>query len=146
MRKISQANHSTELRSSIPIVAMGLFWAAVLLSARPAEAQQFVYNNFTTPAGIQQNGNAAVTSNGTQQVLRITPALNDQVGTAWYTTPVSLVKGVSTTFRFQISGTTSFNADGFAFVIQNGQFCNRTSGINANEGPFPAGCPSGEGG
>jgi Legume lectin domain len=146
MRKISQANRSTRMFDCRRVVAMGLFCAAVLLSARPTEAQQFVYNNFSSPAGITFNGSAAPASNGTQQVLRITPASNDQVGTAWYTTPVSLVKGFSTTFRFQISGTTSFNADGFAFVIQNGQFCNGTSGATANEGPFPVGCPSGEGG
>ena len=147
MRKIPRVKRSTKMCRLRPAVTIGLFCAAVLLSAFPTGAQQFVYNNFSSPAGIQFNGSAAATSNGMQQVLRITPAALDQVGTAWYTTPVSLVSGFSTTFRFQISGTTSFNADGFAFVIQNGQFCNGTKGVAANEGPFPVNdCPSGEGG
>jgi hypothetical protein len=146
MTRNLQTNRSMKVCASKPLVAIGLLCAVVLVSARPTEAQQFAYNNFNLPAGIQVNGSAAVTSNGTAQVLRLTPAALDQVGTAWYTTPVSLVKGFSTTFRFQLSGTTSFPADGFAFVIQNGQFCNGTSGATANEGPFPGDCPSGEGG
>src|SRR5215467_15170923 len=146
MRKNSQASRSTKMCACRLVVMTGLFCAAVLLSDQPTAAQQFAYNNFNASAGIQLNGSAAVTSNGTAQVLRLTPAALDQVGTAWYTTPVSLVKGFSTTFRFQIGGTTSFHADGFAFVIQNGQFCNGTSGATANEGPFPVDCPSGEGG
>jgi hypothetical protein len=147
MKKMSQVNRFAERCAGRQVVALGLFCAAAVLLIQPAEAQQFVYNNFSSPAGIQFNGSAAVASNGTSQVLRITPAALDQVGTAWYTTQVSLAKGFSTTFRFQISGTTSFNADGFAFVIQNGSFCNMTSGILANEGPlFVGDCPSGEGG
>src|SRR5215467_2845846 len=146
MRKNSQASRSTKMCACRLVVMTGLFCAAVLLSDQPTAAQQFAYNNFNASAGIQLNGSAAVTSNGTAQVLRLTPAALDQVGTAWYTTPVSLVKGFSTTFRFQIGGTTSFHADGFAFVIQNGQFCNGTGGATANEGPFPVDCPSGEGG
>lgn len=147
MSKNSRVNRRVGVCAGAGILALGLFCLTVLLLAQPAQAQQFVYNNFSTPAGIQLNGSAVVTSNDTQQVLRITPAALDQVGTAWRTTPVSLLKGFSTTFRFQISGTTSFNGDGFAFVIQNGSFCNGTSGTTANEGPFPGGdCPSGEGG
>jgi hypothetical protein len=122
-------------------VAIGLFCAAILLSARAAEAQQFVYNNFNTTAGIQLNGSATSTSN----VLRLTPASPDQVGTAWYTTQVSLAKGFSTTFRFQITAGTPSPGDGFAFVIQNGSFCNGTSGTTAILGPFDV-CRSGEGG
>lgn len=148
MRKKAQGNRSTKACACRTFsVAIGLIWAAVLCLAGPAEAQQFVYNNFSSPAGIQLNGSAVVTSNGTQQVLRITPASLDQVGTAWYTTQASLAKGFSTTFRFQIGGGTPSPGDGFAFVIQNGSFCNGTSGVIANEGPFPGGdCPSGEGG
>jgi len=147
MRKISQANRSTRMFDCRRVVAMGLFCAAVLLSARPTEAQQFVYNNFSSPAGITVNGSAMPASNGTQQVLRITPASLHQVGTAWYTTRVSLAKGFSTTFRFQIGGGTPSPGDGFAFVVQNGQFCNTTTGATANETPSPGvDCPSGEGG
>jgi hypothetical protein len=142
-----QANHTTKVWASRPIVVMGLLCAAVLVSARPTEAQQFNYNNFNTSAGIQLNGNAAVANNGVAQVLRLTPAALHQVGTAWNTTPVSVANGFSTTFRFQIGGGTESPGDGFAFVIQNGQFCNGTSGTTANEGSSPGGdCPSGEGG
>jgi hypothetical protein len=119
---------------------LGLFCAAVFLLAQTTQAQQFVYNDFSAPAGIQLNGSAAVVSNGNAQVLRITQASLFQDGTAWFSTTVPLAKGFSTTFRFQIGGTTSFDGDGFAFVIQNGSFCNGTSGILANMGPgFPGG-------
>src|SRR5262252_2904471 len=105
MSKISRAkNRPTKLYATRPVVLMGLFCAALFLPARPAGGQQFVYNNFNIPAGTQLNGSALVTSNGTSQVLRLTPAMLDQVGTAWYATPVSLAQGFSTTFRFQIGG------------------------------------------
>jgi hypothetical protein len=151
MRKNSQQmNHVTKVVSGKRAGMLGLFCAAVFLFTQPAAAQQFVYNDFSAPAGVQLNGSAAVAVNGNAHVLRITPAALDQVGTAWYSTALPLGKGFSTTFRFQIGGTTSFNGDGFAFVIQNGSFCNGTSGNLANMGPgFPGGAcgaQSGEGG
>jgi hypothetical protein len=146
MRKTSQVNRLVKVCAGRQIMALGLFCAAVFLFAQPAEAQQFVYNDFSSPTGIQLNGSAAVTSNGTTQVLRLTPAALDQVGTAWSATTVPLAKGFSTTFRFQITAGTESSGDGFAFVIQNGSFCNGTGGNTANEGPFPVDCPSGEGG
>lgn len=120
----------------------------VFLGSQSLHAQQgFSFPNFSSSTGIQTNGNTAVASNGTAQVLRITPAAQSQIGSAWYTTPLPLAKGFATTFRFQISGTTSFNADGFAFVIQNGSFCNGTSGASAiAPANPPEGCPSGLGG
>jgi len=59
---------------------------------------------------------------GTGAVLRLTPNAFFTSGSAWFTTPQSVSGAFSTTFTFQLSGTSSSgdgNADGFAFVIQN---------------------------
>jgi len=125
--------------------------AALCLGSPPLHAQQvFSFSDFSSTAGLQRNGSTGVANNGTSQVLRLTPASLDQVGSVWYATPLPLSKGFSTTFKFQISGTTSFNGDGFAFVIQNGGFCNGTSGAMAvapTNVQLTAGCTiSGEGG
>ena len=149
MSMSSQANLSAKVCAA-RVITFGLF-CAIFLFALPTRAQQFVYNDFTTTTGITLNGSAAAVTNVSQQhVLRITPASLDQVGTAWYSTPLPMAQGFSTTFQFRIGDTTSFNGDGFAFVIQNGSFCNGTSGNTANMGPgFPGGAcgvQSGEGG
>ena len=147
MSKTSQVNYLEKVCAGV--VVLGLF-CAIFLFTPPTQAQQFVYNDFSTAAGVQLNGSAGLATNGSAHVLRITPAVLDQVGTAWYATALPLAKGFSTTFRFQIGNTTSFNGDGFAFVIQNGSFCNGTAGSTANMGPgFPGGAcgaQSGEGG
>lgn len=148
MSKTSQVIHLEKVCAA-RVVALGLF-CAVFLFTPLAQAQQFVYNDFSTAAGVQLNGSAALATNVNAHVLRITPATLDQVGTAWYATALPLAKGFSTTFQFQIGNTTSFNGDGFAFVIQNGSFCNGTAGNTANMGPGfpggPCGAQSGEGG
>jgi len=118
----------------------------------------FTYNDFTAPEGsnapanLQANCNAGSVGN----VMRLTTTLPAQSGSVWYyggTTDgpqsVSLVNGFTTSFQFQISpanSETNTDADGLAFVIQNGSFppsnapapCsapNGSSGIFAFEGP-----------
>jgi lectin family protein len=107
-----------------------------LIFAPPAHAQNsFTYPPFplTSGAGLQVNGTATV---GTGSLLQLTPALGDQVGSAWYTNPagqgeggaatLALSGGFSTTFTFQFTNPGSDccapGADGIAFVVQNGGF------------------------
>jgi len=56
---------------------------------------------------------------GVATVLRLTPNDFFWAGSAWYNTQQPVSGAFSTTFTFQLSGTTSENADGFAFLIQN---------------------------
>jgi hypothetical protein len=80
--------------------------------AAPAAAQSFDFPNFPNTTGLALNGSASVTGN----LLQLTPAANDQYGSAYYTTPVAVSGGFTTTFTFRISND---GADGFAFIIQN---------------------------
>jgi Legume lectin domain len=59
---------------------------------------------------------------GVAKVLRLTPNQFFWATSAWYTTQQPVSGAFSTTFTFQLSGTTaggSGNADGIAFLIQN---------------------------
>jgi len=52
-------------------------------------------------------------------VLRLTTNSIFQTGSAWFNTPQTVAGTFSTTFTFQLSGTNTYIADGFAFLIQN---------------------------
>jgi hypothetical protein len=70
-------------------------------------------------SGLQTNGSATVLSDGTN-FLQLTPSNFFEDGSAWYTTPVVVTGGFTTTFKFQLSPTAgTCPADGIAFVIQN---------------------------
>ena len=68
-----------------------------------------------TSGAMVLNGNAKLS--GTR--LRLTDGGTAEVASAWYNTPVN-VQQFTTNFSFQITGGTTPQADGFAFVIQNG--------------------------
>jgi uncharacterized repeat protein (TIGR02543 family) len=61
-----------------------------------------------------------MTSSGST-LLRLTPNTNggDWATSAWFNAPQPVSGGFSTTFTFRISNTTTYNADGFAFLVQN---------------------------
>ena len=61
------------------------------------------------------NGNAAL--NGTR--LRITDGGGNEAASAWFNTPINIAH-FTTAFTFQVSGGSSPQADGFAFVLQGG--------------------------
>jgi Legume lectin domain len=116
----------------------------VCLGSLSLHAQGFVFNNFSSTAGLRINRSAGFTTGVATdaQVLRLTPASTFQVGSAWYCgsacdttgTLLPLANGFSTTFKFQLSSPGGIGpADGFAFVIQNGCFVNdpTTCGILA---------------
>ena len=69
--------------------------------------------------------NGVSTLNGTR--LRLTDGNTNEASSAWYNSPLSISQ-FTTSFNFQITGGTSPQADGFAFVIQN----NSTSAL----GPY----------
>ena len=87
----------------------------VMGGVTPVLAQSPNFPNFSSVANLTLNGSAA--QSGT--VLRLTPALTFQDGSAWFNTAQPVAGAFSTTFTFQLSGTSTYTADGFAFLIQN---------------------------
>jgi len=84
------------------------------ISASPLFAQ-IVFNDFSNVGNLARNGSAVQSSN----VLRITPAFSNQVGSAWYVNRQPQTNGFSTTLNFRFTNPTNPPADGIAFVIQN---------------------------
>ncbi len=68
---------------------------------------------FGSTTGLQLNGNAAATGGR----LRLTPAVNDNRGSAFFTT-AQPVGSFVTTFRFEFTPGSNPMADGICFVIQ----------------------------
>jgi len=88
-------------------------------------AHSFTFSDFSSPTNLNFVGDAALSTN----LLRLTPALENQKGAAWYQPLVGVQNGFSTDFTFRISdrggykpdweaGVSNDGADGFAFVIQ----------------------------
>ncbi|MBI2686115.1 MAG: PEP-CTERM sorting domain-containing protein [Acidobacteria bacterium] len=103
---------------------IGLTLAVVL--AGTAAAASFTFADFSNPSGINLVGDAALTANR----LRLTPALENQVGAAWLNNRVNVQGGFVTSFQFQITDRGGYKpdwepnvfndgADGLTFVIQN---------------------------
>lgn len=94
----------------------------VLACAGYAQATTLLYNDFSSTAGLQINGNAAQVGNA----LRVTPANYYNGGSFFSTNTVSLAANASfsTAFRFQFSGPggscdgLGCGADGLVFVVQ----------------------------
>ncbi|KAM3107674.1 PA14 domain-containing protein [Phormidesmis sp. 146-33] len=83
------------------------------------------YSSFTNTAGLELNGNAVQSGSA----LRLTSAVTNQAGSAFFTTPFEIDGNTSfeTRFQFRLSGGQGTNgADGFTFMLQNS-----TAGIDA---------------
>lgn len=100
----------------------------VFLAAAAGSAQAVVvtFNDFSDTSGLTLNGSATTTVTGDGTVLRLTPALLSQSGSAFSSTTVNAAD-FSTFFRFRITdpGGTIFDcntepgADGLVFVAQS---------------------------
>lgn len=82
-----------------------------------SNAAEFRFADFASTSGIQFAGNAEAH----RGVLRLTPAVRQVSGAAWFATKQAVGNGFDTTFRFQLTepGGLGDGADGFAFVMQN---------------------------
>ncbi|MCU0533101.1 MAG: DUF4347 domain-containing protein [Hydrococcus sp. Prado102] len=83
------------------------------------------FSNFSSIADLTLNGNAAQAVN----VVRLTPALTNQAGSAFFNTPFTIDSNTSfqTSFQFRLhGGNGTSGAEGFAFMLQNS-----TAGANA---------------
>lgn len=109
---------------------LGFLLAAVLSGATvAANATTILFSDFSSSTGLQLNGNAALAvDNGGRNVLRVTPDLGSQSGSAFSTNAVSLASNASfsTAFQFRIYTTTGggacdgqgCGADGIVFAVQ----------------------------
>ena len=70
-------------------VIIALVCLAVLFAATANAQTTYTYPPFPSNAagGLQTNGNAQILSNENGNFLRVTPNVQDQVGSAWYTNP-----------------------------------------------------------
>lgn len=118
-----------------------LLAATVALTGLSAQATVLTFNDFSSTAGLQLNGSAAapvVTGDGS--VLRLTPALSGQGGSAFSTNQISLLNNASfsTYFQFRITGSDGAGdedgagADGLAFVVQT--IDNNVGGVGGGMG------------
>jgi hypothetical protein len=96
-----------------------------LLFAATLPAISFTFADLNT-SNLNLIGNATLSPN----LLRLTPALENQVGAAWFNNRVNLTNGFTVDFTFLITdrggykpdwetGVNNDGADGLAFVIQN---------------------------
>jgi len=88
------------------------FW--LLIVAPSVTYGQFSYPNFSSTSGLNLVGSAMVVSNAIQLTSQSANAI---ASAFWYTTPVDVGAGFSTTFSYTIYP--AGGADGLAFVIQN---------------------------
>ncbi|MDZ7588675.1 MAG: PEPxxWA-CTERM sorting domain-containing protein [Parasphingorhabdus sp.] len=107
---------------------------ATLALAGGAQATTLTYNDFSSTAGLQINGNAAAVNDGARDVLRVSPALLGQGGSVFSTTPLTFGANYSFSTRFTFNFNTQINggADGVAFVIQPN--ANNVGGIGGGIG------------
>jgi hypothetical protein len=106
------------MRGLIAVLALAVGAAA------PVSAATIVYNDFSSTAGLQVNGNAAAANDGTRDVLRVTPSAEFQSGSVFSTTAIQLGSGASFStkfaFNFNAQDDVGFGgADGLVFVVQN---------------------------
>ncbi|HSU54732.1 MAG TPA: L-type lectin-domain containing protein, partial [Candidatus Dormibacteraeota bacterium] len=105
----------------------GLSLASAQCPTSPSYSPDFTANqNCLSLNGTNstQTGSPSFTAPATPQasvskVLRLTANQGGWATSAWYGNPQVVTNGFSTTFAFQLGSTSTFNADGFAFVIQN---------------------------
>jgi len=103
------------------LTKLGTGVALAALAAQASAAVVINYPDFSSVAGLTINGNAAQVGN----VLRVTPAVGGQAGSAFSTSTVSLASNASFSTYFQFRFTNPANsdgqgvgADGLVFVVQ----------------------------
>ncbi len=138
------------------LAVLGMMGGATLASAQGCPASP----GYSPDFGLNQN---CLTSNGANSgysgspsfappatpessvstVLRLTANQGGWATSAWYQTPQVVANGFTTTFAFQLGSTSTYNADGFAFVIQNSSLSALGSGgCGIGFGGSSSGCAS----
>jgi hypothetical protein len=98
-------------KPAAPSLAAGFFLAQLTtLLATP-----IIYADFTSPAGLLFQGDAALQTN----FVRLTPCEPGKIGGLWLRSKQPVLKGFETTFQFRITEKRGHGGDGFTFVLQN---------------------------
>ena len=136
---------------AVLMVAAGVTLASAQCLTAPSFYPDFASNQSCLSLNGPNTGSPSfgppplITPPSSSAVLRLTKAEGNLATSAWYRTPQPVANGFSTTFSFQIGGTTSgSDADGIAFVIQNSSHTNTSNGDLTALGP--GGCGIGFGG
>ena len=101
-------------------VTTGAIESSLAFAADTLNSYDFVldanYTSFAGATGLRLNGSAAIATNA----LRLTPALNNQAGSAFLTNAYTVTGDTSfqSRFQFRIGGGTG-GADGFTFLLHN---------------------------
>jgi len=97
-----------------------LILASALLPLFPTGAVDISFPDFSDVSSLQLNGSATTAFDGSQQVLRLTPSVNGQAGSAFSqtTVPLNADASFSTVFSFRFTQPNSGGADGMVFVVQ----------------------------
>ena len=114
--------------------------ASVCMSTTALAAEVLVFNDFSSTAGLKLNGSAAQAGN----VLRVTPAVDNQGGSVFSTSAVSLANNASfsTAFSFRFTNPDRgfcdtgnvCGADGLVFVVQT--VSNSVGGVGGGIGYY----------
>lgn len=104
-----------------------LTFAAAQCPTSPSYSPDFSANqtclslngNNSTATGSPSFAAPATQQSSVSNVLRLTANQGGWATSAWYSAPQPITNGFSTTFAFQVGNASTYNADGFAFVIQN---------------------------
>ncbi len=97
--------------------SLSLLLFVALASPAAGANPQFNYPDFSSTAGLQLNGSAAQAGN----VLQLTPAEFNRIGTAFSTSTIDPQQSFETSFEISMHDGTDDRqpADGMAFVIQS---------------------------
>ena len=111
-------------------------FAAVLLCATTATAQQIRFTDFSVVTNLQFNGSAHQATGSTQKVLRLTDGVarvgaphHPEAATSFFGVRQPVTNGFTTYFAFQMHNSTPNGpAEGLAFLVQNSQQTDHTMG------------------
>jgi len=121
---VSGNNNENEKGASVmarPFAGVAFTLFLLIVCSVPLWAQSPGYTDFSSPANLTLQGDAFFPESS-PNVLRLTPAVTQRVGGAWFNFKQPVAGGFTSVFTFQItnsSGNPNFPADGIAFVIQN---------------------------
>jgi hypothetical protein len=114
------------------LAVLGTTFGAALASAQGCPASPAFSPDFTmnqgclTPNGVNSGYSGSPSfappqtpETSVSSVLRLTANQGGWATSSWYQTPQPVAGGFTTTFSFQLGNPSTYNADGFAFVIQN---------------------------
>ena len=93
---------------------------AAVMAAGSVHADVVTFDDFSSTTGLTLIGNAATATTGDGAVLRVTPAVGNNSGAAYSTSPITLGASdtFSTTFKFRFTDPGGIDpADGITFVL-----------------------------